>query len=159
MRKIDNQGQMQMLEVILVSGMLLLALFFVKTIEISAISSVEKENKLEALGISILDSLSGEADPSEEYSSILARYISSGSYYDDFSDYVYEVLPDGTIFRIIKIDMTNFVHDADATPEGCTYTIYDPPYWVDEEARASRIVVADGIVYEVILMMWFNAGG
>ena len=154
----NNKGQMQLLEVILVAGMLLVALYFVRGVDISAQTSVENENKLDELGDTILESLAAKPSPYSYYNSLLALYISSSSYYSIFENYVSTVLPEGTIFKIDKIDMTEFTHNPTASLDDVTTNIYTPDIWLGEEARVSRLVLVGDTVYKVVLSMWINVG-
>jgi len=152
----NNDAQMQLLEVILVAGMLFVALYFVRGIDIVSNTNVESDNKLQDLGNSILESLSAQSSSYSYYNSLLAYYAD----YDNggFANYVRAVLPEGTIFKITSIDMTNLTKNIDATISSSTETIYDPDLWLGEEARASRLVVIGDRLYDIVLYMWFNTG-
>ena len=76
----NNSGQVHLLEIILMSGILLMALYFISGFEAPTHSTIGKENSLESLGGGILKSLDGVPDPGDEngeqyYSSLLARYV------------------------------------------------------------------------------------
>ena len=156
MRK--NKAQVHILEVIIVAGMLLMALYFVKSFDFSPRSVVAKENKLESIGISILEGLESIPDPDEEHSSLLARYLSEPDKYSyDLSNYTSDNLPIGTLFRITRINVS-YLHDHVNNPIPSEYikNIHNSDIWIGEESIASRIVVIDGSVYEIILSMCYT---
>ena len=73
----NNSAQMNVLEVIIVSGILIVGLYFVRGMEFSSRSVGETENQLEVLGESILNNIASRPDNYEGYSSALSRYISN----------------------------------------------------------------------------------
>ena len=151
----NNSAQMNVLEVIIVSGILIIGVYFVRGMEFSSRSVEEAENQLEILGESILNNLASITDSSEEYSSLLSKYISNSTYYDEFTDQVNNTFPTGTMYKIEKVDMSEMFHKNLAL-ENCTEVIYEPAVWIQDEGRVSRIVVSNGTVYEVIISLWFN---
>jgi len=153
----DNDAQLQVLEVILVAGMLLISVYFIRGIDIVSQSNVEKENKLESMGDSLLESLAAQPDSNGRYNSLLAYYCRVGT--SSFANYVEQVLPEGTIFKIERIDLTRLVTNQETTIKDATFEIYSPDIWFDDDAKSSRICVVDGTVYRIVLSMWFNSGG
>ena len=151
----NDSAQMNVLEVIIVAGILIAGLYFVRGMEFSARSVEENENQLESLGESILNNLASTPDPSDEYSSMLAKYISSTAQYANFTDDINNTFPTGTLYKVERVDMSKMFHE-NAALENCTGTIYEPVVWVQDESRVSRIVVSDGTVYEVVISLWFN---
>ena len=151
----NNSAQMNVLEVIIVSGILIIGVYFVRGMEFSSRSVEETENQLEVFGDSILNNLAATADSDQEYPSLLTKYISSPDYYDDFTDAINNTFPTGTIYKVERVDLSKMFHE-NAPIENCTETIYEPPVWVEDEGRVSRIVVSDGTVYEVVISVWFN---
>jgi len=153
----NNSAQIHVLEVIIVAGMLLMSLYFVRVFDVSSNITTTGENELEILGNGILTSLEGVPDNLEQYPSLLARYATA-EYIDEFTDYVNRNLPDGTLYEISLIDIS-YMNKHPDTPIGdyrVTTTLYKAPVKVGKEARSSRIIVIDGLVYEVVLTMFFT---
>jgi len=151
----NNSAQMNVLEVIIVSGILIVGLYFVRGMEFSSRSVGETENQLEVLGESILNNIASRPDNYEGYSSALSRYISNKDHYSNFTDEINSTFPLGTLYKLEKVDMSKMFHENLAIIN-CTETIYEPPVWIQDEARVSRLVVSDGTVYEVVITLWFN---
>ena len=151
----DNSAQMNVLEVVIVAGILIVGLYFVRGMEFSSRSIEDDENQLETLGESILNNLASMPDSSNEYSSVLSKYISNSDYYSDFTDVINSTFPSGTLYKIEKVDMSKMFHE-NAALEDCIEIIYEPVVWIQDESRVSRIVVSDGDVYEVVISLWFN---
>jgi hypothetical protein len=153
----NDSAQLQVLEAVIVAGMLLLAIFFVRSIDVSIHLPMGRDNRFESYGNSIFTSLGGQKDPSGEYSSLLASYIADDSSHNSkLVNYVYEVLPSGTLFKISRVNVSMLMYNSTATLNNCTEVLYDPGIWINNEARVSRIVVANGFIYELIIYMWFN---
>ena len=158
----NNSAQIHVLEVIVVAGMLLTSLFFVRTFEFTPNITTTEENELEILGDGILANLESVPDNLGQYPSLLARYISDSEsifpYVFEFSEYVNASLPDGTIYEISRIDITKYSTYPDRSIKDPTIT--ETPYVakvkVGREAISSRIVVIEGNVYEVTLTMYFT---
>ncbi len=163
MREDNNNGQMQLLEVILVAGMVLISLFFVRSLNISLqTSTVERENKLEQIGDSILESLASRDSSNGDYSELgyyIKYFLETGRFKWDFEDYIELSLPSDSLYTIYIVNMTNFSFNPHSGIDNHLEYIYSPDYWIVEEACSSRIVVVDGFVYEIYLGLWFNIGG
>ena len=159
----NNSAQIHVLEVIIVAGMLLMSLFFVRTFEFTPNIKTTGENELELLGDGILENLESVPDSLEQYPSLLARYIYKKAlgyfpYIDEFTDYVNLSLPDGTLYEITRIDITEYSKHPERSIKNplITETLKSAPVKVGKEAISSRIVVIDGCVYEVVLTMYFT---
>lgn len=151
----NNSAQMNVLEVIIVSGILIVGLYFVRGMEFSSRSVEETENQLEVLGESVLNNLASKPDTHEGYSNALSRHISSKEHYSNLTDEINSTFPLGTLYKVEKVDMSKMFHE-NAAIINCTETIYEPPVWIQDETRVSRIVVSGGTVYEVVITLWFN---
>lgn len=151
----NNSAQIHVLEVIIVAGMLLMSLYFVRVFDISSNITTTGENELEILGNGILTSLEGVPDNLEQYPSLLARYATA-EYIDEFRDYVNRSLPDGTLYEISLIDISYMSKNPSDPIGDATTSLHDAPVKVGKEARSSRIIVIDGLVYEIMLTMFFT---
>lgn len=161
----NNSAQMNVLEAVLVVGMLFLAVYFVSAMEVSSHTTVEEENNFEILARGILRNLGDLSDSSGNYNSLLAKYITdienlpkgAPDYRQHLRDYIASVFPEGTLFTILRVNYSKIIQNASATLSDCTEYI-GPNYgfWMNDAARASRVVVADGFVYEIIISVWFN---
>ena len=155
-----DYAQMNVLEAVLFVIMLLTAVYFVKSMDVSSHTTVDEENQFEKMSKGILRSLGEEPDLSGEYSSKLAYYINYLENVDEndarFYNYVNSVFPSGTMFRILKVNCSKMMHNATATLDDCTERLYGYSFWSDDNARASRIVVVNGFVYEIIISVWFT---
>jgi len=156
----NNKAQIHVLEVIIVAGMLLSSLYFVRTFEFTPNITTTEENELEILGNGILQNLEGVPDVYGEYPNLLARYVDKDQgafiYRDDFTEYVDLSLPDGTLYEITRIDITEFSQYPSKSIRDFTEDVKELNVKVGKEAIASRIVVVDGCVYEVVLTMYFT---
>lgn len=160
--KKNNYAQIHVLEVIIVAGMVLMSLYFIRSFEFTPNITTNEEKELELLGTGILANLEGVPDVYGEYNSLLARYVTNqGNYYpyeDQFSEYVDMSLPDGTIYEITRVDITEYsAHPEKSIKDpGITETIAEASVKVGNEAVASRIVVINGRIYQVVLTMYFT---
>ena len=150
----DNKAQVHVLEVVLVAGMLLVSLYFVKTFDISPNSVISKENKLVAVGDGILSSLEGVPDPTDEYNNLLARYA-DGTDIDEFTAYINSSVPDGTQYEINVINVSYMSKTSDATIASSSTTLYNAAFKIGAEAYASKVVVINGLVYKIVLQLYF----
>jgi len=155
----DCSGQMHVLEVVIAVAMIFAALFFISTMEVSSYTTIEKENKLQTLGESILENLESRSSTNEGYDNFLnycltSLYGSSTLYRELTLN-----LPEGTLFRVNQINMSKLFHNSSVSVEDCTELVTGSAIWIDEETRVSRIVVIDDYIYEIVLSMWLNAGG
>ncbi len=175
----NNNAQIHVLEVILMSGIMLMALFFISNFEAPTHSTIGKENSLESLGEGILTSLDGIPDPGYEgddtyYSSLLARYVyeirkeipdDPVDYYhilptieelQDLNEYFDSSLPEGTLYQLSLIDVTKMSHEG--LTVDYTISLHDPSVVVliGEKISTSRIVVIDGHIYNLVLRMSFT---
>ena len=174
-----DDAQIHILEVILMSGIMLMALFFISNFEVPTHTTIGKENSLESLGEGILASLDGIPYPGNEnddtyYSSLLARYVHEIKIkYDDLNDptncdqlntieelqalknYFETNLPEGTIYQLFLYDVTKMSQEglsADYTDE-----LYCPSViLIGEKISTSRIIVIDGHIYNLVLVMSFT---
>jgi len=153
----NNSAQIHVLEVIIVAGMLLMSLFFVRTFEFTPNITKTEENELEILGNGILTSLEGIPDDLEQFPNLLARYATL-KYKDEFKDYINRSLPYGTIYEISLTNITKLSKNPDKSikDESITDILKEAKVKVGKEARCSRIVVIDGIVFEVVLTIYFT---
>ena len=181
----NNNAQIHVLEVILMSGIMLMALFFINNFEAPTHSTIGKENSLESLGAGIITSLDGIPDPGHEdedtyYSSLLARYVHEihSQYPDlvnknptkeqldaipelqDLNEYFDSSLPEGTLYQLALIDITEMSKiGLSGNPiEDYTYPWYDKSsvFLIGEIISTSRIVVIDGHIYNLVLRMSFT---
>jgi len=157
----NNSAQIHVLEVIIVAGMLLMSLYFVRSFEFTPNISTTQENELKVLGNGILKSIEGVPDNQGNYPSLLARYVSDVSnneFIDEFKDYVNRSIPEGTLYQISRINITKLSQHPERSIKDNTITDILTPeiVKVGKEAISSRIVVIDGFVYEVELMMFFT---
>jgi len=157
----NDHAQMNVLEAVIVVGMLFLALYFVSAMDVSSHTTVEEENNFEILSRGILRSLGETDDPT--YNNLLAKYISDINKDPDhiskarLINYITSVFPKGTIFTILNVNYSKIIHNASASLEDCkTYIGPNYGFWMEDAARASRIVVVNGFVYEIIISVWFN---
>lgn len=160
----NDRAQMNVLEAVIVVGMLFLTLYFVSAMDVSSHTSVEEENSFEILSRGILKSLGEANDPTGN--NLLAKYINdiengpdniSRESRNRLRNYISSVFPKGTVFTILKVNYSKIIHNASASLSDCeTYIGPNYGFWMEDAARASRIVVVNGFVYEIIISVWFN---
>lgn len=159
LRSMDDKAQISLLEVILVTGMILMALYLIKTQEISSSELIESESRFETVANSVLTNLASKSDPYGEYASLLARYISDETGEAGFlKAYISSSFPIGTMYKILRINYSKLFTNGSASFNDCVTPLYEPGVWIEDDARVSRIVSADGYVYEIVLCVWFNIG-
>ena len=153
----NNSAQIHVLEVIVVAGMLLMSLYFVRTFEFSPNITTTEENELEILGNGLLTSLEGVPDNLGLYPNLLARYTTDDYKYE-FTDYVNRSIPDGTLYEISLINISEYNKHPEKSIKDDTITdpIVESQVKVGKEARTSRIIVINSYVYEVVLTMYFT---
>ena len=153
---------MHLIEVIIVTGLIFIALFFVKNMEVTTYSIVEKENRLQAIGLDALENLANRPDKYEKYDNLLISYIMLDKQIDEYSYLETElsnILPEGTLFRITVYSISDFVHNSSLELDDVIFLEKGTDIWIEEETCVSRILVIDNKVYSVVLGLWFNAGG
>jgi len=168
MSKRNNSAQIHVLEVIIVAGMLLMSLYFVRTFEFSPNIKTTDENELEILSEGILKSLEGVPDSEEHYPSLLARYLTTPyrnddetfPYKENFVSYVERSIPEGTLFEILRVNITKLKENPDLSIRNDHITKYvnKIEVKVGTEASSSRIVVIDNTIYEVVLTLYLTLG-
>ena len=150
-----NSAQIHVFEVIIVAGLLLVSLYFVKSFDFTPHSVVSKENKLEIEGINILEHLEGIADPTEEYDNLLARFA-DGKDEDVFTDYINNTLPEGTLYKVQVIDISSMNQNSDTDIASYTTTPIPPRLEIGRETYVKRVVVIDGNIYQVVLGIYYT---
>lgn len=150
----NNSAQIHVLEVVIVAGMLLFSLYFVRTFEFAPHSIVDRENKFEILGDSILASLESVPSSHENYSNVLAEYVGLVDS-KNFSAHVNTTLPEGAFYNISAVNISK-MHKYAEIERNCRTAIYGSPVRIGEETSSSRIIVIDGYVYEVKLDIYFT---
>jgi len=161
MRKMNDSAQWQLIEVILVAGMLFTAMYLVRSANITVYKSIEGENLLEAQGSDVLESLASQpasAAFTAEYGSLLEYYIIEPAP-NEFKLAIEGFFSSSDVnFKIILIDMTELKNDQTKTIEDyLNFPFVDSIYWVDEKScTATRIVVNEDNVYKVVLFLWYN---
>ncbi len=152
-----NNGQMHVMEAVIVAGLIFSALFFISNMEVSSYTTIEKQNKLKQLGAKILENAEAKEDSTGNYDNFLIYCVEENInylYYDLVSS-----LPEGTLFRLTVVNMSKLFHDNSASYNDCIYTSIGTDIWVDEETRVSRIIAFNGFIYEIVLQLWLNTGG
>ena len=152
--KMNNSAQIHVLEVVIVAGMLLLSLYFVRTFEFSPASLIQRENKFEILGDSILASLEGVPSNHENYTNLLAQYVGLLDK-TNFTQHVNLTLPDNLFYNITIYNITK-MHKFAQPASNCKTNLYGSPVWIGEEVSSSRIVVIKKFIYEVKLDICFT---
>ena len=157
----NNSAQIHVLEVIIVAGMLLMSLFFVRTFEFTPNIKTSEENELEVLGNSILSNLESVPDNLGQYSSLLARYISKNEtgklqYIYEFTDYINESIPSGAIYEISLVNISDLSVHPEKSMTLVTITLIQATVKIGKEAHCSRIIVIYGSIYEVVLTIFFT---
>jgi len=158
----DDHAQMELIEVILAAAMILLALYFVKNIEIAPQTDIEEENNLKVYGDNVLESLASIPDTTGEYHSLLAYFVAKANGNNVYTTWllnnVSSRLPSNMFYQIYKLNVSKLVGESGETFESCKTVLYEPSVWVKEESRSSRIVVTDGYIYEIVLSLFYNIG-
>ena len=169
----DDKAQMHMLEVVIIVGLLLISIYFVKGFNFTPYAQISQQNKIENLGDGILRSLDSVPDPSGKYSSLLTRYIADyiedmqDDVYDgscnEFIEYVNSSVLEGSIFDIKYVNISSYYKDSilfgkSINDEAYTITIYSRGLEVGLQTSSYRITVIDGHIYRVILNIYYNLG-
>ena len=163
MKKFNNLAQAQVLEAILVAGLLLTSLYFVRSLDITSSSVVESGNRLETQANGILESLEGEPDTDGDNSSLLAKLVKSyldlgglNRYNNEIIQRIDDGLPEGTLYKLILVNISKMFYNGSTLIQNCIETMFEHSVWINEGVRASRYVVVNGFVYEIIISMWVN---
>ena len=150
----NNSAQVHVLEVVIVAGLLLFSLYFVRTFEFAPSSIVDRENKFEILGESILASLESVPSSYDNYSNVLAEYVGMNDA-KNFSAHVNATLPEGAFYNITVVNISA-MHKFAKTQEECSTFLFRSIVKVGQETVSSRIVVIDSYIYEVQLKIYFT---
>jgi len=158
----NDHAQLHTLEVVIVAGILLTSIYFVKGFDFSPQTEISMENKIETLGDSILQSLEALPDPEEELSSLLARYLDDSienNQNESFIEFIASTLPDGTLFNISYINISGYkINSMISSIKEYTHVIYEPVVEFGTESVSNRIVVINGLIYRIILKIFYNLG-
>ena len=173
MRKMNDSAQWQLIEVILVAGMLFAAMYLVRSSNVTVYKSIEEENPLQTQAFEALESIAAQPAPATEDNHNLLSYyveyfINNGAD-DGLTDEIKNYFPSESNidFKITIVDITTSKEEGSSL-EACSSVIYEPVFWIEEEScSATRTVVVDKpsdtnvdeSVYEVILSLWYNTGG
>ena len=157
MRKMNDSAQWQLIEVILVAGMLFAAMYLVRSANVTVYKSIEEENPLEDKGYNVLESLASQPAPSgfTQYDSLLA-YYSIEKPPDKLKDAIEDFFSSDVNFKVILINMTELKNDQTKTIEDYLNPTLNPPlvdslYWIDENyCTATRILQHTGNVYKIL---------
>jgi hypothetical protein len=168
MRKMNDSAQWQLIEVILVAGILFAAMYLVRSSNITVYKSIEEETPLKAQGYGALESLASQPPPagySGDYRSLLEYYVKNPS--DDLKNAIEGFFLSSDVnFKIDRIDMVQLKNEQ-ATLAACTTPLVGSYYWIDEKScTVTRIVehcYYDNVlgtyeteVYKVVLYLWYN---
>lgn len=170
MRKMNDLAQWQLIEVILVAGILFAAMYLVRSSNITVYKSIEEEKTLQSKAFEALESIAAQIAPvGEDNHNLLSYYV---EYYiengvdDGLEEEIKKNFPSKSNieFKIQILDITTSKEDDQKSLDDCTFTINNPVFWVEEEScSANRIIVVDKpsenideFVYEVILSLWYN---
>lgn len=170
MRKINDSAQWQLVEVILVAGILFTAMYLVRSSNITVYKSIEEEKTLQTQANEALESIAAQPAPAgKDNHNLLSYYV---QYYveNGVDDGLEEEIKNffqsksNIEFKIEIIDITTSKEDDQKSLEDCTYNINTPVFWVEDgSCSANRIVVVDKpfknvdeFVYEVVLSLWYN---
>jgi hypothetical protein len=160
MRKMNDLAQWQLIEVILVAGILFAAMYLVKSSNITVYKSIEGEDQLKAQGYDALESLASQPSEVNGYHSKLVYYIIQD--HNSLKTYLDSFFSSDVNYRIEMTNMTKFKNNQVTLAE-CTTTLVDSTYWIGEKScTATRIVeyynpvTSKSDVYRVVLYLWYN---
>ena len=158
MRKMNNSAQWQLIEVIIVAGILFGATYLVRSANITVYKSIEEENPFKAQGYDALESLASQPAPVDNYDSLLVYCLFSDT--GSLKSNITSFFSSDVNFKINIVNMTELRNNQTKDLVDCTTILVESIYWVDEESTtATRIVNHDGNVYKVVLYLWYNLGG
>lgn len=156
-RFLCNKAQVHILEVIIVAGILLVSLYFIRGFDFTPSSVVTGSNSLKQKGLNIISRLENIPDPEGELSSILSRYMYNALKGDNSSlnAYISNSLPKDIIYETFIVNISKMSKYAESV-DNCKTVVYEPVVKIGEKTSISRVVVIDGYIYEIDLGMWFN---
>lgn len=153
----SNKAQVHILEVIIVAGILLVSLYFIRGFDFTPSSIVTGSNSLQQKGLNIISRLESIPDPDGELSSILSRYMFRALKGDNSSlnNYISNSLPQDVIYEIFIVNVSKMSKYAGSVDD-CRTVVYEPIIKIGEKTSISRVVVIDGYIYKIDLGLWFN---
>lgn len=152
-----NKAQVHILEVIIVAGILLVSLYFIRGFDFTPSSIVSGSNSLKQKGLNIVTRLENIPDLQGELSNILSRYMYKALKGDNSSlnNYISNSLPEDIIYEISIVNISKMSKYAESIGD-CQTFVYKPVIKIGEKTSVSRVVVIDGYIYELDFGMWFN---
>lgn len=162
MRKMNDSAQWQLIEVVLVAGILFAATYLVRSSNITVYKSIEEENPLKAQGYDALESLASQTrGVPGGYRTLLEYYVIENpgtNPGDDFKAAIKEFFPSSDVnFKIERVDITYLKNHQNAVPADYVTPLVDSVYWVDEKScTVTRVVEHNSNVYKVVLYLWYN---
>lgn len=154
--KFNNNAQVNILEVILVAGLIFSALFFIQSLTVPSFPESYHTKKLKSRVDTALTSL--DSTPDDEYHSLLVKYLirNTSSDRSSFNSYLFESTYPSYGYNIYLINLTKMYRNSTATESEYKnlYLSYDPPQ-IGRKTQSSRIFVHNGFIYEVLIEMWY----
>lgn len=149
----NRKAQIHVLEVIIVAGMLFTALYFVRGLSTSTYSSVYEPNSLKTRADTALTALDNE--PNSNYHTSLTQYIAENMT-NSFSSRLRSSISPCYGFTVYVYNITNMYRNSSVSLEENKDIFIDQ--WspkVGDKTHASRMIVYDGFVYEVVMELWY----
>jgi len=170
MRKMNDKAQWQLIEVILVAGMLFAAMYLVRSANVTVYKSIEEENPLKTQAYEALESIASQPAPKGKDNHNLLSYWAEENWelssVNNFKEEIKRFFPSESNidFNVTKVNITKSKEEG-LSLEECSITINSEEYWIKSgSCSASRIVVVDkpsepngkDYVYKIILSLWYN---
>ncbi len=151
----DTSAQMEVLESILMMGMIFVTLFFAQNLDAAFYETINEKAILTQDAESALKSLDNE--PDLEYHSKLVRYIEQGdniSFHNFFYDRIFPAL-NYKVYRynISQMFINSTFKDSDIRIRQLWYDAGRPT--VGEKEQAHWFYVNNNYLYEIVVEMWY----
>jgi hypothetical protein len=151
----DNSAQMEVLESILMMGMIFVTLFFAQNLDTAFYETIGEKSIITNDAETALNSL--DNDPDFEYSSKLVRYIEQGdniSFHSFFYERIFPALNYKVyIYNISQMFINSTFNDYDIEIRQLWYDAGRPS--VGEKEQAHWFYVNNSYLYELVVEMWY----
>lgn len=154
--KLNNSAQVNILEVVIVAGMIFAALFFLQSLTVPSFPESYHTKMLRSRADTALISFDTRSD--DEYHSLLVRYLMTddGKVKEKFFLEFFNFTFPSYGFSIYLINLTKMYENSTYNEKDYKelYVTSNPPQ-IGVKTQASRIFVNDGILWEVLIEMWY----
>ncbi|MEF8879432.1 MAG: hypothetical protein V5A64_03460 [Candidatus Thermoplasmatota archaeon] len=155
--KKNDSAQIQVLEVIIVAGIIFASLYFIQGLTSPTFPESYQKKPLKTRVKSAIDSI--DSVPDDEYRSLLVRYMVENTTENKrtLGNRIWNLIFPSYGYHIYKYNLSKMYKNSSATVDDyrTLYVTNNPPE-VGKKVQASKIFVHDGYLYEIVVEAWYQ---